>query len=125
LREQRGELFRRVEYGDTEGVLRLLDLGYDPHMRDGDHRTLLHRLDRVRHEELVPRLLDAGVDIEALDGQGRTPLVAVVGGAPAGAVQALVEAGARTDAAYGSRTLTELIELRGRDDLDFLKEHLV
>jgi len=42
LREQREELFAWVQHGDTAEVLRLLDAGVDPHIRDGRQRTLLH-----------------------------------------------------------------------------------
>ncbi|GAA3953381.1 hypothetical protein GCM10023085_39780 [Actinomadura viridis] len=129
LREQRRELFARVGRGDTQGVLRLLDLGYDPHTRDGEQRSLLHFLHRLDHEELLPRLLEAGVDIEARDGHGRTPLLAAVDdGARASAVRALLDAGARVDARgtgpLHPYTVLDAIDLRKRTDLDFLRERL-
>ncbi|XVQ10608.1 ankyrin repeat domain-containing protein [Spirillospora sp. CA-255316] len=127
LREQRTELFDLVELGDAEGVLRLLDMGYDPHVRDQEGRTLLHCLDRLEHTVLLRRLLESGIDLEARDGWGRTPLLAAVGGGVAAwAVRALVEAGARTDARRSGhvrtgRTVPEIIRDRGRTDLDFLR----
>jgi hypothetical protein len=103
LREQRRELFHRVERGDTEGVLRCLESGFDAHTRDGEGRSLLHCLHLLDHEVLLPRLLDEGLDLEAHDVRGRTPLQAAVDhGAPAAAVRALVDAGARTDVSGGS-----------------------
>ncbi|MFB4318241.1 ankyrin repeat domain-containing protein [Actinomadura sp. 21ATH] len=121
LREQRRELFRRVAYGDTEGVLRMLDAGHDPHTRDGNGRTLLHCLDSVHHEELLPRLLAAGVDLEARDALGRTPLLAAAWSAPAAAVRALLDAGARPAGLSGALGwLRSIAEKRG--DLDFLVE---
>jgi hypothetical protein len=125
LREQRRELFHRAWCGDTEGVLRCLDLGYDAHARDGYGRSLLHWLHVLDHEALLPRLLDEGLGLEARDSWERTPLLAAVDdGAPAEAVRALVEAGALTDARsttmWAGRTLADLIELRKRTDLGFL-----
>ncbi|MEW2353265.1 ankyrin repeat domain-containing protein [Spirillospora sp. NPDC029432] len=119
LREQRRELFRRVSYGDTEGVLKMLDAGHDPHTRDGNGHSLLHCLGSVRHEELLPRLLAAGVDLEARDAMGRTPLLVAAWSAPAATVRALLAAGARPAAL--SRVLgwvRSIAEQRG--DLDFL-----
>ncbi|GAA2398436.1 hypothetical protein GCM10010191_01450 [Actinomadura vinacea] len=125
LREQRRELFRRVERADLEGVLRCLDAGYDPSARDGEGRSLLHFLHRLDHTVLLPRLLDEGLDLEARDVWERTPLLAAVdGNAPAAAVRALVDAGARTDARStkmpGGRTAAEVAARKKRDDLDFL-----
>ncbi|MFC5750425.1 ankyrin repeat domain-containing protein [Actinomadura rugatobispora] len=126
LREQRRELFRRVERGDTEGVLRCLDVGYDAHARDGDGRSLLHWLHVLDHEVLLPRLLDEGFDLEARDFWDRTPLVAaVLTGAPAPAVRALVDAGARTDvrsaAIWGAESLAEAVHRVTRTGQDFLR----
>lgn len=128
LRAQRNELFYRMRHGDTLGVLRMLDLGCDPHARDGRKDTLLHLLHHVDHRLLLPRLLAAGLDLEALDELHRTPLFrAVEEDASADLVRALVQAGARTDVrcfvyTEGEVDLAELIDIRDRRDLDFLKE---
>ncbi|WP_433186491.1 ankyrin repeat domain-containing protein [Actinoallomurus sp. CA-150999] len=99
LREQRRELFARVEHGDTPGVLRLLDAGMDPLIRDGRRRTLLHLLPLLDHEALLPRLLAAGLEVNDRDDLESTPLHAAVGGGgSAGLVRALLAAGAPMEA---------------------------
>ncbi|GAA1551548.1 hypothetical protein GCM10009678_38050 [Actinomadura kijaniata] len=85
----RKDLFRRMEHGDTPGVLRLLDAGVDPRVRDRGGRTLLHLVHRVDHEVLLPRLLAAGVDPRSRDHLDRTPTWAV---RDAGGPRALVRA---------------------------------
>ncbi|GLZ15481.1 hypothetical protein Acsp04_57160 [Actinomadura sp. NBRC 104425] len=128
LRGQRNELFQRMRHGDTPGVVRMLDLGHDPHARDGTGTTLPHLLHHVDHRPLLPRLLAAGLDLEALDVRGHTPLFrAVSEGASADLVRALVDAGARTDVrgyVYpgGFVNLAQLIDIRKRRDLHFLKD---
>lgn len=122
LREQRRELYSRVQHGDTPGVLRLLDAGIDPRFRDGRRRTLLHALIHLDHEVLLPRLLAAGVDLEAVDHNRRTALhVAVGDNGSAALVRALLEAGANpgVDDDMGL-SLSQLIRLHKRTDLDFL-----
>ncbi|MFB4315728.1 ankyrin repeat domain-containing protein [Actinomadura sp. 21ATH] len=95
FREQRRALFDRAWHGDTAGVLRMLDLGYDPHTRRGDGLTLLHLLDRLDPDPLLRRVLDAGLDVDTPDGDGNTPLAhAVRRGAAETAVRALLAAGA-------------------------------
>jgi hypothetical protein len=99
LRQLRQELLLRARHGDTPGLLRLLDAGIDPRLRDGDGRTLLHFLHMFDHEKILPRLLAAGLDLEARDRDGRTPLhVAVNDGGSKALVRALLDAGANTDA---------------------------
>ncbi|MFD0683356.1 ankyrin repeat domain-containing protein [Actinomadura fibrosa] len=122
LREQRSDLFERAQHGDTEGVLRLLDAGMDPRVRDGRRRTLLHCLHTLDHEVLLPRLLDAGLDLEDRDHHERTPLHVAVGDHGTAALcRALVDAGARTDVSDGSDLgLKDLIDLRRRTDLTWL-----
>ncbi|GAA1672869.1 hypothetical protein GCM10009733_082520 [Nonomuraea maheshkhaliensis] len=123
LRELRRELFMRVQHGDTPGVLRLLDAGVDPRLRDGRDRTLLHALIHLDHEVLLPRLLAAGLDLEAVDYKERTPLyVAVVDDGSPALIRALLAAGANPHVADErdvsiSELLTDELD---RTDLDFL-----
>ncbi|MEU8356233.1 ankyrin repeat domain-containing protein [Nonomuraea sp. NPDC048882] len=122
LRELRRELFLRVQHGDTPGVLKLLDAGVDPRLRDGRDRTLLHALIHLDHEVLLPRLLAAGLDLEAVDYKERTALYVAVAddGSPA-LVRALLAAGANprvTDERDVS--ISELIDDIERTDLDFV-----
>ncbi|WP_377273837.1 ankyrin repeat domain-containing protein [Peterkaempfera sp. SMS 1(5)a] len=126
LREQRQELFLRVQHGDTPGVLRLLDAGADPRVRDGRQHTLLHLLHLLDHEQLLPRLLKAGLDLEAKDHHGRTPLHVAVGdrGSPA-LVQALLDLGARIDVVDSEGwSLRSLIRRRRRRELRFLADRV-
>lgn len=98
LRAQRRDVFLRAQHGDTPGVVRLLEAGLDPHVRDGAQRNLLHWLPCLDHEALLPRLLAAGLDPDAHDRHGRTPLTMAHVAAPDGAlVQALRAAGASDD----------------------------
>lgn len=123
LRDQRQELFSLVQHGDTAGVLRLLDAGFDPRVRDGRQRTLLHVLYQLDHDVLLPRLLAAGLSIEARDHHDRTPLHVAVGNGSTALVFALLGAGARTDVVdrWGC-TLPGLIVQFNRRELRFLKE---
>ncbi|GAB3980776.1 hypothetical protein GCM10029978_079740 [Actinoallomurus acanthiterrae] len=115
LREQRREFFARAEHGDTPGVLRLLDAGIDPRIRDGRRRTLLHLLPRLDHEALLPRLLAAGLDVDDRDDLELTPLHAATGGGgSAGLVRALLAAGARIEAVDQDRS-TPLLVAVGRN----------
>ncbi|MEV5754853.1 ankyrin repeat domain-containing protein [Actinoallomurus sp. NPDC052308] len=99
LRAQRRELFARAEHGDASGVLRLLDAGMDPHIRDGGRRTLLHVLHLLDHERLLSRLLAAGLDIDVRDHYDSTPLHAAVSGdGSPDLVRALLAAGAGIEA---------------------------
>ncbi|MFB9210077.1 hypothetical protein ACFFV7_53455 [Nonomuraea spiralis] len=152
LRHQRGELFARVQHGDLPGVLRLLDAGVDPRVRDSRRRTLLHmlhlldpgadprvrgrrrreaahRLRHLDHDGLLGRLLAAGLDIDARDEEQRTPLFAAIcGDGSAALVQALLAAGARIDLTgevHGEPfSLHRLIAWLGRDDLDFVTDRI-
>lgn len=130
LAAQRRELFLRAQHGDTPGVLELLDAGFDPHIRDGGRRGLLHVLPLLDHRVLLPRLLAAGLDLEARDCLHRTPLsTAVSGRGSAALVRALVDAGARTDVVdHMELSLAQVIRKYRRSDLEFLgarvrKEH--
>ncbi|MEV5497370.1 ankyrin repeat domain-containing protein [Nonomuraea fuscirosea] len=122
LREQRRELYSRAQHGDTPGVLRLLDAGMDPRLRDGRRRTLLHALIHLDHEALLPRLLAAGVDLEAVDHNRRTALhVAVGDNGSVALVRALLAAGADPGVADDTgQSLSQLIRFNKRTDLDFL-----
>lgn len=152
LRHQRGELFSRVQHGDLPGVLRLLDAGVDPRVRDGRRRTLLHMLHlldpgvdprvhgrrrrelahllrHLDHDGLLGRLLAAGLDIDTRDEEHRTPLFsAICGDASVALVHALLTAGARIDLTgeiHGEPvSLHRLIALRDRDDLDFITDRI-
>lgn len=126
LRDQRREVFMRVQHGDTAAVLRLLDAGVDPQIGDGRRRTLLHLLHLVDHTVLLPRLLGAGLDLEARDQHGRTPLHVAVGDRGSEQlVRALLAAGARTDVAdHQGIRLSDMIRQRKRTELDFLLERL-
>jgi len=121
LRAQRLEFFSRVQQGDTTEVLRLLDAGIDPHIRDGRQRTLLHLLHLLDYETMLPKLLAAGLDLEARDQSQRTPLHMAVGEGPEALVRALLDAGARTDVADdGDRSLPYVILHHRRRELRFL-----
>ncbi|MEU7856316.1 hypothetical protein [Nonomuraea sp. NPDC049141] len=144
LRDQRGELFSLVQHGDLPGVLRLLDAGVDPRVRDGRRRTLLHmlhllepgvdprapdRLRRLDHDGLLGRLLAAGLDIDARDESRRTPLFsAICGDGSVALVHALLTAGARIDLTgeiHGEPvSLHRLIDWLERDDLDFITDRI-
>ena len=74
LRLQRHDLLQRARHGDTPGVLRFLDAGFEPAVRDGGGKTLLHLLAWLDHEVLLDRLLAAGLSLDDRDRAGRTPL---------------------------------------------------
>ena len=152
LRDQRGDLFARVQHGDLPGVLRLLDAGVDPRVRDGRGRTLLHLLHlldpgpdprvpgrgrreqahllrHLDHDGLLGRLLAAGLDIDARDGDRRTPLFsAICGDGSVALIHALLTAGARIDLTgeiHGEPvSLHRLIDWLERDDLDFITDRI-
>ncbi|MBW6433659.1 hypothetical protein KZ829_07870 [Actinoplanes hulinensis] len=106
LLEHRRDLWRRMEHGGSRVVLDMLDAGLDPHIRDGQGRTLLHRIHLFDHGELLPRLLAEGLDINAVSRRGWTPMCeALVHSAPAELLQALNAAGA-----YPQLSLTDPAE---------------
>lgn len=74
LQKQRGEVFYRMLHGDADGVMAMLDAGFDHNVRDAGGRSLLHYLAKADHEELLPRLLAAGLDPAGRDDAGDTPL---------------------------------------------------
>ncbi|WP_395109851.1 ankyrin repeat domain-containing protein [Actinomadura sp. SCN-SB] len=126
LRAQRRDIFLRAQHGDAPGILRLLDAGADPFVRDGRKRTLLHYIHMVDHEELLPRLLEAGLDLEAKEQGDRTPLhMAVDGYGSEAVIRALIDAGARIDIVDGwGMGLIDLIKRTRRADLGWLRERL-
>ncbi|MFE2298825.1 ankyrin repeat domain-containing protein [Streptomyces sp. NPDC059445] len=126
LRIQRTELFLRAQHGDTPGVLALLDAGVDPRVRDPKGRTLLHLLNLLDHEPLLPRLLAAGLDIEARDQRERTPLYVAANDLGSKAlVKALVAAGARLDVVDESElSLAQIVRRYKRRDLAFLQKRV-
>ncbi|MFI0352711.1 ankyrin repeat domain-containing protein [Actinomadura sp. 9N407] len=132
LRARRDELFLRAQHGDAPGVLRLLDQGADPHVRDGRGRTLLHHIHKLPWEELLPRLLDAGLDLEERDRHGRTPLHLAVGEhGSEELVRALLDAGARIHVAdrYDQSVASvirrrNIVRRTGRTELIFLADRL-
>ncbi|MEV4141332.1 hypothetical protein AB0J72_55355 [Dactylosporangium sp. NPDC049742] len=90
------ELWQRVAYGDTDGVLRLLGDGFPP-AADRGGVTLLHALGSLDHPRLLPRLLALGLDVNARTIVGETPLHAAARSPSDGAadlVGALLRAGA-------------------------------
>ncbi|MFE5539824.1 ankyrin repeat domain-containing protein [Streptomyces sp. NPDC056492] len=126
LREERRELFLRVQHGDTPGVVALLDAGTDPRVRDGRGRTLLHELHLLDHEELLPRLLAAGLDLEARTKTGITPLqIAVQCGGSAELVRAYLRAGSRIDVIDDAElSLAQVARRYRRTDLAFLRSRV-
>ncbi|MFE6979087.1 ankyrin repeat domain-containing protein [Streptomyces sp. NPDC057682] len=126
LAAQRRDLFLHAEHGNTEAVTALLDAGFDPRIRDGGRRTLLHLLPQLDHTALLPRLLDAGLDLEARDHRERTPLsTAVSGRGSAALVRALLDAGARPDVVDQTElSLDQVIRKYRRTDLRFLAERV-
>jgi ankyrin repeat protein len=106
-------------------VTELLDAGFDPRVRDGRKRTLLHVLNLLG-PELLPRLLAAGLDLEARDHRERTPLFVAVGERGSRElVKALLTAGARVDVVDGEGwSLRDLIKRERRTDLPGLLERV-
>ncbi|MFF4537208.1 ankyrin repeat domain-containing protein [Streptomyces aureus] len=126
LREQRNELFQRAQHGDTPGVVELLDAGVDPRVRDANGRTLLHALNLLDHEPLLPRLLAAGIDLEATDQRDRTALYVAANDLGSKAlVEALVAAGARLDAVdQTDLSIAQIVRRYKRPDLAFLQKRV-
>ena len=89
------ELWQRVRHGDTAGAARLLEHGFPP-VPDRGGATLMHALDHVDHELLLPLLLRLGLDVNARAAGGRTPLPHLLrrGFATPDLIGALLRAGA-------------------------------
>lgn len=95
LAAHRRDLWRRMAHGGSRVVLAFLDAGLDPHIRDGQGLTLLHRLHQFDHAELLPRLLAEGLDVNARSRRGWTPMIeALAQGASPALLLALNKAGA-------------------------------
>jgi hypothetical protein len=97
LRGQRQVMFALLQYGDTPGLVQLIEAGADMRVRDGERRTLLHQLHLVDWQVMLPLLLAAGVDIEARDDWGRTPLYVAAHGGWHDLAGALLDAEARPE----------------------------
>lgn len=94
LRARRASFFAQVRHGNTAAVLSLLDDGFDPLVRDGMGRSLMHHLPMVDFERLLPRLVAAGLKVDDRDQQGRTPLHEAVNHRDLPLARALLAAGA-------------------------------
>jgi ankyrin repeat protein len=74
-------LQRPAESGDAAVLETMLACGFDPHVRDKDGVTALHRAAMAGHAEAVRVLLAHGAGVDALDGMfAATPLVWAVEG---------------------------------------------
>ncbi|GGM84444.1 ankyrin repeat domain-containing protein [Dactylosporangium sucinum] len=89
------ELWQRVLYGDSAGVVRLLEAGFPPVPGRGG-TTLVHALDQLDFATVLPVLLRLGLDVNARSAAGRTPLHHVLrrGLCSDALVEALLRAGA-------------------------------
>ncbi|GIE34567.1 hypothetical protein Ait01nite_076120 [Actinoplanes italicus] len=122
LRDYRADLWQRLVHGGTQTLVDLLDAGLDPHLRESNGGTLIHRLGGFDHRLLLPRLLAAGVDPDIRDKEGNTALHRViVQHGRADLIVALVDAGADpnvpnregdTASGYAERSLRHSDRLR-------------
>lgn len=116
LRDLRHHGLSVLAHGDTDELVRLLDLGIDPiGLHDRWQRGPLHHLAKVDGPTVLGRLLAAGLDVNARDGNGRTPLGSVLfDGGSAVLVRSLLDAGADPTLVDGTSG-TALHLLRSRD----------
>ncbi|GAA3283876.1 ankyrin repeat domain-containing protein [Dactylosporangium vinaceum] len=119
MRRLQFDLMRLVLHGDTAAIVRALDRGLDPHVRDMWGRTLLHLLPQLPGSErlLLPRLLAAGLDPNARDDAGRTPLHEAVAEGPEQMVRILLKAGADPKAQTKRGGYTSMAGFTGRPEL--------
>jgi ankyrin repeat protein len=74
-------LHRPAENGNAAVLETMLSRGFDPHVKDKDGVTALHRAAMGGHPDAVATLLKHGAPIDALDGMfSATPLVWAVEG---------------------------------------------
>ncbi|SNS34618.1 Ankyrin repeat-containing protein [Actinoplanes regularis] len=110
IRRLRRRIFARAFNGDTEGLLTDLNAGFEPRLRDGEGRTLLHLLTYLDHQRMLPVLLAAGLSLEDRDLGGRTPLHSAARLGAEEVMAALIAAGARADARNsGGQTAAQLL----------------
>jgi len=92
-------LSRAAEADDEHVVRRLLEMGADPNLQDGDRRrSALHRAAGNGAVASVAVLLEAGADANARDGDGLTPLHCAVGTRNTEATRILLQHGADPNA---------------------------
>ncbi|MER7273421.1 ankyrin repeat domain-containing protein [Dactylosporangium sp. NPDC000244] len=124
LHEHRRALMHRLQFGDTEHLLRGLGDGtVDPRMRAHNGWSLMHMAIWLDHERVLPVLLDAGVPVDGADRIGRTPLYEAVmqGGDPA-FVRDLLAAGAdpKAETVHGTTPAHVARYYHAGRDLEFL-----
>ena len=93
-------LTRVIELGSARAVKALIANGADVN-EVAKGGTPLHLAAKNRHPEVVKVLVASDADIDAKDNTGRTPLDWAIRNELAIAVEALAEAGARLETAYG------------------------
>jgi hypothetical protein len=113
VRKLRQRIFARAFHGDTDAVLADLSAGFDPRLRDGQGRSLMHLVAHLDHERVLPVLLAAGVPLDDQDHDGRTPLHVAALSATEDVMAALIAAGARENVPdSGGRTAAALLAAR-------------
>ena len=120
-------LHRPAESGNARVLETMLSCGFDPHAKDKDSVTALHRAAMAGHPEAARVLLRFGADVNAQDGMfAATPLIWAVegrghaqpGADHVGVARVLIAAGSSLEwtppegAPGPERTLEGLIELR-------------
>ena len=66
-------LHRPAESGNADALAVMLERGFDPHAKDKDGVTALHRAAMAGHPEAVKVLLVFGAPVDALDGMFAAP----------------------------------------------------
>lgn len=125
LAEQRREVVRRMQHGDTDWLLDGLASGViDPHLREANGWSLMHLALGVDYARLLPVLMAHGVAVDGRDRIGRTPLyVAIMGGAPEELVRWFLDAGAdpHAETVHGASPASAVWRT-DRPDLRFLTQ---